>query len=593
MTAKPALLRISVALGVLALLVGSCASSPEVAESTTTLGTTTTTTTTVPPTTTTDPDTGIPYGGVAVVAEDQEPATLNPYAPRGDDFIVTTIGQSYFVGAYDIDGATLELIPEAVTELPTAANGGIVVNPDGTMTVKYTILDEAVWEDGVPISGDDFAFTVDTLQTPEADAGYQIDEVYDWIVSYEAGPKTFEMTLNQPTVLHEQMFRVLLPKHAVEGSDFLADWNDRMWPSGGPFLFSTWERGERLVVERNDNYWKTDPVTGQQLPYLDAVEFRFIPEAEEILRSFKRRDIQVIQPRPVSGTIDQLIALEPDGAVVQVVPGPVWEHLNFQFGPGQLGMNAASVNANLDYRRAVAHLVDRKAIAAAVDAYTQPLTSYVDSFAPRLSQHAWDRYPYDPGEAQQLLEKVKAAEGIDSITTVFSTTSNGDTHVIVSEALRPMFEAVGIVYQTQLQDSQLFFGETLDNGTWDVGMWAWVGSPGFSSLIAIHDAFDPEGLPPAGSNYYRWGTEGSSEQDSYTERFAEVRDLMNATVDEEELTSLVAEAEDILASRMVILPLYSGPRVGAVWEDEVGGFVMNPTQASYTWNIEEWYRADL
>ncbi|MGB9359928.1 MAG: ABC transporter substrate-binding protein [Acidimicrobiia bacterium] len=585
--------RIAVALGAAAIVAASCSPTPEAAAPTTTLGTTTTTTTTIPPTTTTQADTGIPYGGVVVVADDQEPATLNPYAPRGDDFIVTIVGQAYFAGAYDIDGTTLEYTPEVVTELPTVANGGIVVHEDGTMTVTYTILDEAVWEDDVPISGDDFAFTVDMLQTPEADAGFQVDEAYGWVISYEAGPKTFEMTLSQPTVLHEQMFRVVIPKHAVEGSDFIADWNERMWPSGGPFRFSTWEQGERIVVERNDNYWKTDPETGQQLPYLDAVEFRFIPEVEEIIRSFKRRDVQVIQPPPVSATIGELVALESDGAAVDVVPGPVWEHLNFQFGPGRLGMNAASVNSNLDYRRAVAHLVDRDAIAAAVGAYTQPLSSYIDVFTPSLSQHAWDRYLYDPGKAEQLLLKVKAAEGIETVVSVFSTTSNGDTRIIVSEALRPMFEAVGIEYQTQLQDSQLFFGETLDSGTWDLGLWAWVGSPGFSGLIPIHDAFDPDAPPPDGSNYYRWGTEDSSVVDQHTERFAEVRDLMNSTVDEEELASLVAEAEDILASRMVILPLYAGPRVGAVWADEVGGFVMNPTRASHTWNIEEWYRADL
>ena len=585
--------RIAAALGAAAIVAASCSPTPEPAAPTTTLGTTTTTTTTIPPTTTTQPDLGNPYGGVVVVADDQEPATLNPYAPRGDDFIVTIVGQSYLVGAYDIDGTTLEFIPEVLTELPTTENGGIVVNGDGTMTVKYTILDEAVWEDDVPISGDDFAFTVDTLQTPEADAGYQVDEVYEWVIEYETGPKTFEMTLSQPTVLHEQMFRVLLPKHAVDGSDFIADWNERMWPSGGPFRFSTWERGERIVVERNDNYWKTDPETGQQLPYLDAVEFRFIPEAEEIIRAFKRRDVQVIQPPPVAGTIDELVSLESSGAVVDLVAGPVWEHLNFQFGPGRLAMNAASVNSNLDYRRAVAHLVDRDAIAAAVSQYTQPLSSYIDVFTPGLSQHAWDRYPYDPGKAEQLLLKVKAAEEIETVATVFSTTSNGDTRVIVSEALRPMFEAVGIDYQTQLQDSQIFFGETLDTGTWDVGLWAWVGSPGFSGLLPIHDAFDPDAPPPDGSNYYRWGTEDSSVVDAHTERFAEVRDLMNSTVDDRELASLVIEAEDILASRMVMLPLYSRPRVGAVWGDEVAGFVMNPTQASPMWNIETWYRVDL
>jgi ABC-type transport system substrate-binding protein len=68
---------------------------------------------------------------------------------------------------------------------------------------------------------------------------------------------------------------------------------------------------------------------------------------------------------------------------------------------------------------------------------------------------------------------------------------------------------------------------------------------------------------------------------------------MNETVDDEELTALIAEAEEILADQMVILPLFPRLVVGAVWEDEIAGFVMTSTQADHTWNIEEWYRADL
>ena len=528
-----------------------------------------------------------------VVAEDQEPATLNPYVRRGEDLIVSTVGRTYFASVYEIDGDTLELIPEIVTELPTTSNGGVVVNEDGTMTVKYTIVDEAVWDDGIPISGDDFAFTVDLLQTPEADAGFRIDEVYEWITSYETGPKTFELTLTEPTVLYQQLFRVVLPKHAVEGSNFAEDWNDRMWPSGGPFRFSSWTSGDRIVVERNENYWKKDSETGQQLPYLDAIEFRFISEVEDIINAFKRREVQVIQPPPDALTIDELSVLEPNGARVDAVPGRTWEQLNFQFGPGKNEVNAGTVNPSQAYRRAVAHLVDRKAIAAAASAYAEPLTSYVDAFSPTLSQHAWDQYTYSPARAKQLLSTVNRDDESVPIVAVFSTTNVGDTRVLISEALRSMFEAVGIEYQTQLQDPKLFFGETFDNGAWDVGMWSWAGSSGFDGLVTIHDAFDPEGAVPEGSNYYRWGTEDSSVRNRYTERFAEVRDLMNSAVDDVELESLVAEAEEILASRMVILPLFSYPVFGAVWEDEIAGFVQTPTQADYTWNVEQWYRADL
>ena len=68
---------------------------------------------------------------------------------------------------------------------------------------------------------------------------------------------------------------------------------------------------------------------------------------------------------------------------------------------------------------------------------------------------------------------------------------------------------------------------------------------------------------------------------------------MNATVDDGELAALITEAEAILADNLVIYPLYARLVTAAVWEDEVGGFKHNPTQASHTWNIEEWYRVDL
>ncbi len=587
--------RFGAALVASALVAAACASTPEPAATTTTLGTTTTTTTTIPPTTTstTEARIGNPYGGVAIIADEQEPPTLNPFAPGGDNFIVSIVGQTYFTGVYEIDGRTLELVPEVVTELPTAANGRVVVNEDGTMTVRYTIRDEAVWDDGVPISGDDFAFTLETLQNPEVNAGYKVDDVYDSIEAFESGPKTFSFTMGEPSILYEQLFRILIPKHAVEDSDFLVDWNDKMWPSGGPFIFTSWDKSDKITVERNDNYWKKDSETGQQLPYLDTVEFRFLPEAGEIVRAFKEREVDVIDPPPFPEIIDQLAALESEGARVDLPIGPVWEHINFQFGLGRFEMNKSSLNSNLDYRRAVAYLIDRDAIARAVSDYTSALPSYVDAFSPALSHQAWDRYPYDPDKARELLKRIKEEEHIETITAVYNTTSNGDVRIRVAEALVPMFEAVGIDYQIELQDSQLFFGEVLDNGTWDIGEWAWVGTPGLANLVAIHDVFDPDAPPPDGSNYYRWGTEGSSVRNEQTERFAEVHDLMNETVDVDELEDLIAEAEDILADQMVILPLFSQLIVGAVWEDEITNFVMNPSQAAHTWNIEEWYRADI
>ncbi|MGI9585727.1 MAG: ABC transporter substrate-binding protein [Acidimicrobiia bacterium] len=582
----------------LALVAAACSSddSGTEEETTTTAATETeeSTTTTAAPeeetTTTTEAMIENPYGGEAIVADDQEPPTLNQWIPGGDNFIVSIIGQAYAAGVQEIDGFTLELIPELVVELPNTENGGVTVNDDGTMTVRYSILDEAVWEDGSPITGDDFQFTLDTIMDPDL----PIDKtVYEDIVSTNVTDKTFEYTMSMPTVQYELIFGEIIPRAGVEGSDFVADWNDVRWLSNGPFKFSEWAKGEFVTVVRNDNYWKTDIETGQQLPYLDSVTFKFIPETESIITAFQAREVDVIQPPPNTETIESLQALEPEGARVEVLSGPVWEHANFQFGPERLTRNPNSCNDQASMRLAVAQTIDKQVLTDEILAgQVEPLSSYVDAFSPTLSQGSWSQYTVDNAAANENYLAAVADSGVEC-SVVFSTTSNNDARVKMSELFVGMFEKSGIPYENQLEDSQLFFGETLDNGKWDLGEWAWVGSPGLAGLISIHDVWDPEAPPPDGGNYYRWGTEDSSVINEATAEFATIRDAMNATIDNAELIELIGQAETILADELVILPLYARLVTAAVWADEISNFKHNPTNASHTWNIEYWFRTDL
>ena len=575
--------------------------SSDEATSSSTSSPTTSTTTTVPPSTTQPPATtsttkapsGPGYGGVATIADDQWPPTLNPWAEGGDNFIVSIIAQAWMTGAWDIDAATLEIIPEVVTEIPRTSNGGVVVNGDGTMTVKYSIRDEAVWDDGTPISGADFAATLEQSLAYEADQEHHSDYTDADVVLTDVGDKTFAMTLRRPTINYEALFQWLLPHHAIDETAFPDDWPDGRWPSGGPFIIDTVEPSNRITFVRNDNYWKADATTGLQLPYLDGVEFVFMPETETIVSAFANREVDVIQPPPwIDGTVEPLKALEENGADVQVRSGPVWEHVNFQFGPGRTTLSENSCNDNLALRRAVMHTIDRDlAVDTYYQGYNQPLTSYVDAYSPTLSRHAWDRYPHDADIARDLYEQAVAETGVEC-SVVFSTTSNGDMRVAIADMYVDMFSEAGIPFELELMDSALFFGEVLDNGTWDLGQWAWVGSSGLSGLVAAHDLFDPNSPLPDGSNYYRWGTADSSVQDEHTERFAEVVEEMNSTVDDAEITALIAEAEEILADQAVILPLHARLTVGAVWADEIGGYAYNPSWAGHTWNIERWYRTD-
>jgi peptide/nickel transport system substrate-binding protein len=299
------------------------------------------------------------------------------------------------------------------------------LNEDGTMTVTYEIKDEAQWEDGTPISGEDFMFTLETILDPDLPVDKTTYEDID-LDSVVVGDKSFEYTIAAPTALYDLIFGTILPKHSIEGSDFANDWNDKMWASAGPFKFSEWQKGEFVKLVRNDNYWKTDPETGQQLPYLDDVIFKFIPETESIINAFKAREVDIIQPPPNTETIETLQALESEGARVEVLSGPVWEHANFQFGDTRFDMNENSCNENLAMRQAIGHAIDKQLLVDEILAgQVEPLDSYVDAFMPALSQEAWAQYDNDPAKAAELYAQAVEETGKDC-SVVFSTTSNND-----------------------------------------------------------------------------------------------------------------------------------------------------------------------
>jgi peptide/nickel transport system substrate-binding protein len=573
---------------VVAGLIGAgCAAQRPASDEITTTTTVETTTSTAQPATTMPGPPDL-FGGSAVWGDDQEPPTLNPFAPFGDSYIVTKIGQAIYARGWDFDPVAERIVPDILMEIPTVGNGGVTVNDDGTMTVRYRIRDEVVWSDGVPLSGSDLAFTIDTqasIVTPGAFG--PVDPIWELITGYETGDKTIAVTLSRPTIQYEQLFHWILPRHVVEGTDVLADWDRQPFLGAGPFVFDSWEPGQRITLVRNPNYWKTDPQTGRSLPYLDGLTFEFIPETEALLQAFADRELDALEPPP--GASQYSPGYFDDPAVdYQTAPGPLWEHISFEFGPNNRNEN--SINRNLNYRHAVAY-----AIGDSLDdviGYWLPIDSHLDAGISRLSTRAWDRYDYDPEQARDLLQQAMAEEGVTTVTAIFSTTSNADERPRIAMALQAALEAVGIDYENQLEDSQLFFGDTTTRGTFDLGLWAWVTDPTHSGLVGILDILDPDGDPERGLNYYRWGTPDSSVQDESTERFAEILAAARSTVDGDEIERLVVEAEQLLADQAVLLPLWARTIDLAVWSDRLSGPVTNPSSSSPLWNVEEWHRVD-
>lgn len=283
------------------------------------LAVTTTTPTTAARTTipTTEPTEQKPTGGaIRTVYGPAGPQTVNPLFSvlQADAGGGLALGWSLVLdgnvtsGVWRFDGTTGELVPDLIRQAPSVANGGLVENDEGTLTVRYEIEPDAVWSDGEPVTGADFAFTHDTIlslfdrfedgpdpnlptvascndDSPIAFREFVVDS-HERIVpgSLSVGDKTVEFTLDGSDAYTERLFAYVLPEHAVAGTDIAADWLDRLWPSAGPFVLESFDRLNQLVtLSRNPSYWRNDPETGQAMPFVDQVVVGRLPELSERL----------------------------------------------------------------------------------------------------------------------------------------------------------------------------------------------------------------------------------------------------------------------------------------------------------------------
>lgn len=570
-----------------------------------TTGPTTTTRPLRPPTTTTTLPETVPVGGSVALAV-VTPSAAFSFSPWAEGF-TADLGEAYLAGAWEVDPATFDFIPDLVVEIPTVANGGVVVRPDGTMNVTYRIRPEAVWEDGQPVSGEDFAFTyeaITSLGLADAEAALYAEILPE---SVAAGDRTFSFSLPRPTIDYERLFGVVLPRHAVEGTDPLTDWSARPWPSAGPFRFLGWAEtgaapgstGSVAVFERNTAYWRTD-AAGRPLPYLDTASFRFVEGTRQAVEGFSRGDFDAVGLGPWPDVIARLGNL--DGVLMAVGDGTVWEHLAFQFGAND--RNRSSLNASADFRRAVAHAIDRDALAGLASWVNNgSLASFLE-LSPVAGGTGWDRYSYDPDLAASLIDDACAATGRDCAAdppvVVVTTTTEGSLRPEVGGLVAEMLDAVGCDARLAVEDAALFFGRTFARGDWDLGLWAWdlpVGASGVGRTLAY---WDPEGPPPLGLNYQRWGTPAVAGQgDDFdqaastvfgatTARYAALLEEMRTTADRDRVLALAAEAEDILADQVVLIPLATRGSALAWWGDSLAGPSRHPSRPA-TWNLERWY----
>jgi peptide/nickel transport system substrate-binding protein len=532
------------------------------------------------------------YGGDVTIGISSDPITLNPFLEGGGAEVLHLIGRTIWAGGVALDGVTFDPIPVLLSELPTLENGGLVENEDGTVTVTYRIDPNAKWEDGSPVTGADFEFTYALVTDPALPIRAEVRTPYTAIVpgSAQFDTSTVTFALNGPSLAYLDVFSIVLPAAQVDGSDFVNDWNDRFWMSAGPFEFGQWLPGEWITLNRNDQYWGIDAETGQKLPYLDHLVFEVAPVSEGTVTGFQTGAFDVIAVPPDPVAISELEAL--DGVDVQIGWGPSWEHLSFQFGPGRFERNVDSLNEYLDYRRAVAHVVDRGQIAAAVSGGLVPaLDSPLSVMWPAAASAGWSEYRGDTDATTRALDSLSA--GVEASIPRSVLTINGTPERTTAAAdLATMFADGAIALEVDPpQETGVYFLETIGPGRFDLAEWSWVPTVGPSAAVADVRRWFYLTPEEGGSNFSRWP--GAVEEPAAdAARLALLLEDVGRQVDIEEVKAMLSEIETLMADLVVTLPLYAELNAGAVHADAVSGYRHSIIAGGDTWNAATWYRTD-
>lgn len=254
-------------------------------------------------------------------------------------------------------------------------------------------------------------------------------------------------------------------------------WNEPGIPTLNAWTLSTKDgvnsiKGSLCVFERNPYFWKVD-AEGQQLPYLDNINFIMTSEEGQDLLMFKSGELDVIGigMQDIAATLSGLSGK----AELRTFSSSAWGSYQVTFNYTSTEKNYADLFANTKFRQAMSICVDREEVSQLLsDGFLEP-----GQCAPAAGNFGYDAdwekkwTEYDVASAKKLFEECglvmgsdgfyNFADGSDVVLTFYYYDASG------AEAAYPVlekyFEAAGIQCAEKSFTSEAFDQE-IDNNNW-------------------------------------------------------------------------------------------------------------------------------
>jgi oligopeptide transport system substrate-binding protein len=244
----------------------------------------------------------------------------------------------------------------------------------------------------------------------------------------EAGEDFLKITLKKPYapflgVLCMVNFAVV-PKSAVEPDP--QGFSDN--PKGtGPFVFSSWDKGERIVLKANRDYFLDSPK-------VDDLIFRIITDEKTRFENYKSGLLEHCDIPP-----SQIVEVRKNAALSSQILGvPAMDMYSYAFNCEQ-----PPFKDNPPLRKALNYAVDKQNI---IDTIWGGMVTAQNTFVPEGMFYYWadcPGYPYDVAKAKQLLADAGYPEG-KGLPELVLNVDLQPTNKLVAQAVQEDLRQIGV-----------------------------------------------------------------------------------------------------------------------------------------------------
>ncbi|MFZ5642442.1 MAG: ABC transporter substrate-binding protein [Bacillota bacterium] len=304
------------------------------------------------------------------IAIPNEPSSMDVQFP--DDGNMRMVTENIAEGLLAMDGKTLKPVPALATEYKSI----------GPSNWNVKLRQDVKFHNGNPFNADDVIFSVNRILDPNFKSdivGFfksikEVKKINDYEVEFvtDGSDPSFPTRLTLLKIMDKETVSAAAPEKVK--TELIGT---------GPYKLIKWERGQNVVIERNEEYWGTKPA-------IKSAKFRFITEDATRAAALK------------AGEVDLATNMLPE-YVKDIPKVKTIEGLEFSL----VRMNAIrGIMQDPRIRQAANYAIDREAIAKSLyQGYASVAPGQV--FKPGYAgfNENLKPYTYDVAKAKQLLQE--------------------------------------------------------------------------------------------------------------------------------------------------------------------------------------------